>query len=212
MKRIKLKLMTSFKIFLFTLFIGLYSCAQNKVKPKPNPLAVEQANKIIPLSPYYENPDSCRKALTFLDSATVIDSNCFLCYSNKLMFLNSLKEYGKAISTINNLIRLKPNAHDLYLTGGMFCERNNDTISSKTYFQKSLSICNVVLDTMILSNSDYDMIMTNKSINLIMLDKKGEANTLLKNLYDSQKDRELKEMTLSMMNKNKSELIKLLYH
>lgn len=203
--------MDNFKIILIILATGIYSCKESKVKYKPNPIAVELSNKIIPLSSYIDNPDSCRKALKFLDDATAIDNNCFSCHSNKLMFLNSLKEYDNAIATIENLTRLKPNAHDLYLTGGMFCERNNDTIASKVYFQKSLSICDVVLDTISLKNRDYEMIITNKAINLIMLEKKDEANILLKKLYDSQKDGELKEMTLSMMNKSKSEIIKLLY-
>ena len=61
-----------------------------------------------------------------------------------------------------------------------------DSLSAKLNFEKSLSICNSVLDTMHETNNDYLMLVTNKAINLIMLGDSTSANKILKVLYDKQ--------------------------
>jgi tetratricopeptide (TPR) repeat protein len=199
--------MTTLKFIVSFLSIALYSCGQNSAKRKIDPSVTSLSNKIIPYINHLDNPDSCKKALSYLDSATSLDNNCFLCYYNKLMFLTSLNQYDKAVVAINNCIRITPYAHDLYLQGGILYEKIGDTISSRNYFEKSLTICNNVLDTMNVSNRDYEMLIGNKAVNLIMLDNQLQAKEILKKLYDSQTDPDLKRMTLSMMNKNKKELL-----
>jgi len=199
--------MTSLKFITIFLSITLYSCGQSKTEKKADPTVTELSNKIIPLVNHLGNPDSCRKALLYLDSATTIDSNCFLCYYNKLMFLSSLKQFDKALLAINNCIRISPFAQDLYLTGGILYEKVGDTISSRKYFQKSLTICNKVLDTMSISNRDYEMLLTNKATNLIMLGDQQKASEVFKQLYDKQTDPDLKNEISSMMKKNKKQLL-----
>jgi len=195
------------KFILIFCSVAFCSCEQKNGYSKVDADVARLSNKIIPLVNFLDNPDSCKKALQFLDSATTIDKGCFLCYYNKLMFLYSLKEYGKAVETVNECIRLNTSGHDLYLTGGILYERVGDTVSAKKYFQKSLTICNSILDTMSKKNSDFDMLAGNKAIDLIMLGDKIEADKILKILYDSQKDVKMKNMTLSLMNKTKKELI-----
>jgi hypothetical protein len=102
---------------------------------------------------------------------------------------------------------LRPAAHDLYVTGGILYEQIGDTISSKFYFEKSLTICNNVLDTMNSKNRDYEMLNIDKAGTLIMLDNQKEANELLKKLYDNQTNEEQKQMILAMLNKSKKELL-----
>jgi tetratricopeptide (TPR) repeat protein len=196
--------------FIF-LFVGLYSCGQKTTKHKVDKVCVELNNSAMAMVQYLKNTDSSQKAIRLLDSATTLDTNYYLGYFNKLMFLNSLRQHKKAILTTQNLIRLRPDAHDLYIIGGIFCEKINDTISSKNYFQKSLAICNTVLDIMNLKNSNYEMIMINKAVNLIMLNRNSEANILLKKLTGNQSDGEMKKITLSMMNLSKSQLIQMYY-
>ena len=199
--------MTTLKFITVFLLVALYSCGQNTAKQKVDPKVTILSNKIIPLTNYIDNPDSCKQALLYLDSATNIDNNCFLCYHNKLMFLYSLKQFDKAVETMNECIRIKPTAHDLYLTGGILYEKIGDTISSKKYFQKSLTILNSVLDTMKVQDMTYEMLVTNKAINLIMLDNNKKGNDLLKTIADREQEPELKELTLSFMNKSKKELV-----
>ena len=128
------------------------------------------------------------------------------------MFLYSLKQFNRLLSTVDTCIKLRPNAHDLYLTAGILHEKVGDTVSSKSYFTKSLKICNSVLDTMKTSDRDYAMVTTNKAINLIMLGDSAQANEILENLYktqpdDPQFDNVEKKYTLSLMNKSKAQLI-----
>jgi tetratricopeptide (TPR) repeat protein len=202
--------MTTLKFITVFLLIALYSCGQNTPKRKVDPAVTILSNKIIPLVSYIDNPDSCKQALLYLDSATKIDNNCFTCYHNKLMFLYSLKQFDKAVETMNECIRVKPSAHDLYLTGGILYEKIGDTVSSKKYFQKSLTILNSVLDTMKVQDMTYEMLVSNKAINLIMLDDNKGGNDLLKSLADKQQEPELKEMTLSFMNKTRKELVNMM--
>ena len=199
--------MTNSKLLTIFLLFTLSSCGQKSAENKTNPAAIELNNKAMLLVPYLENSDSSRKALTLLEKATTIDSNYFMGYFNKLTFLSQLNQLDKAIETINKLIELKPGAHDLYLYGGFFYERTGDTISSKTYFQKSLEICNQVLDTMSNNNTDYTMLVINKATNLIMLGEERKANESLKNLYDLQTDEAMKEEIKSLMNKTRKELV-----
>jgi hypothetical protein len=85
-------------------------------------------------------------------------------------------------------MRIEHDAHDLYLTAGILHEKVGDTISSKYYFTKSLTICNSVLDTMKTSNRDDAMLVTNKAINLIMLGDSVHASNILNSLYKIQPD------------------------
>ena len=202
--------MTTIRFIFLFLSIALYSCGQNTAKQKVNPKVTILSNKIIPLVNYMDNPDSCKQAILYLDSATAIDNNCFQCYYNKLMFLYSLKRFDKAVETINECIRIKPFGHDLYTTGGILYEKIGDTISSRKYFQESMTILNPVLDTMQVQNINYEMLVSNKAINLIMLGDNKTGNDLLKAIANRQQEPELKEMTLFFMNKSKKELVDIL--
>lgn len=156
---------------------------------------------------HIDNRDSSIKALTLLDQATTIDSNYFLGHYNKLMFLNKLDQYKRATKTLEKLIQLQPKAQDLYLTAGIVSEKFGDTLSSRTYFENALAICNSALDTMNTNNRDYEMLLSNKAVALIMLDDKANGNEILLQIYNRQTDREQKKWTASLMNKSKSELV-----
>ena len=206
--------MTNLRFIVLLLLTTIYSCGQTSVNHKINPESIKLANKIIPLVSFTNNPDSCKKALSFLDSATEIDKDNFLAYDNKLMFLYGLKQYEKIIKTLDEMLRLRPNAHDLYLTKGSFYERIGDTVSAKKCFQKSLAICDKVLDTMTKTNSDYLMFVTNKAINMIMLGDSTNATNILQTLYDNQPDDSVfgntdKKFILSFMHKSKTELLEM---
>jgi tetratricopeptide (TPR) repeat protein len=199
--------MKATKFILLLITIGFFSCKSNSTKHEIEAEVGKFTYKIIPLVKYLNNADSCKKALLFLDSATNIDSNCIQCYYEKLMFLNSLQQYDKAIIAINNTIRINPKAPDLYLTGGLFYEKIKDTISSKKYFQKSLQICDAVLDTMNSTNKNYLMLASNKAVVLIMLEQQTKADELLKQLANSETDEVIKKNILLMIGKKKEDLI-----
>jgi tetratricopeptide (TPR) repeat protein len=164
---------------------------------------------------YMDDPDSSKKAISLLDKATTIDSTYFIAHYNKLMFYYQLRQFDKAILTVNKLLELHPSSHDLLMTGGVLYEKTGDTISAKNYFQKSLMICNNVLDTMNTKNHNYFMFITNKAVNLIMLGDSIQANKILKDFYDTQPDEPeydnvAKNYIQSLMNKNKAQLVEFL--
>src|SRR5690606_11824991 len=146
--------MTTLKFIATFLLITLYACRQQSAKHKVDPAAVQLNNQAMTLVPYIDNADSSKKAIFLLDKATEIDSSYFLGYSNKLMFYYQLKQFDKALLTNNKLIQLRPNAHDLYLRSGILYVQIGDTANANTYFTKSLTICNSVLDTMTKAHRD----------------------------------------------------------
>ncbi len=200
---------------LFFLLIGFYSCGENAVDTDTvNPLAAELNNKAMALAPFIDNQDSAEKAIILLDSATAIDSNSFYGHYNKLMFLNQLKRYDKAILTVNHLIQRNPSAHDLYLMNGMLHEKKGDSVGAIIYFEKSLAICNTVLDTMNPNNMNYMLFVSNKAINLVMLGDTTHANVILKQFHDTQPDKpEIdnleKKHIQSLMHKDRAQLLEL---
>ena len=200
--------MSKMKITLIIVLFSLSASAQKENQHKVDPAAIRLNNMAMELN--IQNSDSASKAIIFLDSATAIDSNYYLGYYNKLIFLNQLRQYNKAIIAINNLIRLQPNANVFYFNGGIIYEKIGDTISSRDYFQKSLEICIKVLDTMKVENRNYEMLITNKAVDLIMLGEKEKGNLLLIKVYENQIDKSLKAMALSFMNKSKSEIVEMI--
>jgi tetratricopeptide (TPR) repeat protein len=197
--------MTTLKFISIFIIIGFCSCGQNRGN-KPDPNAIRLNDSAVSLIKYI-NKDSTQKAISLLDKATLIDSNYFLGYYNKRIFQTGLKQYNDAIKTTIDLIRIKPFANELYMTGGLLYEITGDTISAKKYFEKSLSICNSVLDTMKSNNSNYEIVAGNKAINLKMLGKEKEANKFLETLYEKQTDSNLKQAIMSWATKSKSEIL-----
>lgn len=156
---------------------------------------------------HLDNTDSCRLALMYLDSATQIDDSCVLCYSNKLMFLYSLGEFVKAANTTDTLINLRPQAYIFLQQGGILHYKIGDTTIAKNYFEKSLSICNSVLDTIKTDNSNHFLFATAKAINLIMLGQKANANKILSTLYKNEKDTQIKKQIAIWMNRDKDTIV-----
>lgn len=207
--------MTTTKLLIAFSFVGLVSCGQSTLKHEVDPSAIKLNNQAMALVPFIDNPDSSQKAINLLDKATSIDTNYFLGYANKLMFYYQLHQFDKAILTNNKLIQLRPAAHDLYLRSGILYSQIGDTTNAKTYLTKSLTICNLVLDTMTKTNRDFVMLTTNQAIALIMLGDTAKANKILKVLNDNQPDDPdfddvEKKYIQSLMNKSSKELIELL--
>jgi tetratricopeptide (TPR) repeat protein len=203
----KLSSMIKFKMTITIVLFSLLACSQKSGKHAINPAAVKLNNQAMELFSYIANKDSATKMIKLLDSATAMDSDYFTGYFNKQIVLNQLKQYEKSIVAVQNLIRLRPNACDLYLNGGILYEITGDTVSSRLYFQKSLAICKSVLDTMNMSNPNYDVLATNMALNLIMLGQQKDGNAVLEKVYKSQTDSSLKGLTQSFMNKSKREII-----
>ena len=168
------------------LLISLYSCGQNSTKHTVNPLAVKLNDEAMTLVDHLDNIDSCKKGLYLMDKATSVDSNYFLGYWNKCMFQYKLKQYDKLILTYKQILRITPNAHDVYLACGLIYEKIGDSISAKNFFKKSLAICSPVLDTMSRKNRLYSMLVMNKGCNLILLGEQSKGTEVFQKFIDEQ--------------------------
>ena len=131
----------------------------------------------------YKNADSARKAIVMLDKAIIIDSNFSGGYETEILLLQQLKEYNKAIKLSNYLIRRAPQKPEVYFRSGVLYEMSGDTISSRTYFEKSLVICNIISDTISARSNPPISINILKIQNLIFLNETLKANELAQALY-----------------------------
>lgn len=202
--------MTTFKMIFLLSSLSLFSCKQNLPRHKVDPLAETLAKRAMALPLLFDNPDSSKKAVSLLDSATQIDSDYYWAHYNKLLLLSNLKQFDKALVAVNNLIRLRPTRHDFYLNRGYLYHRLDDSNASKADYQRSLTICTKVLDTMSATNPGYDYFSLDKAISLIMLDDQEKGNQLLKEIYARQTDKDWKEYYGSYLNKTKDEILKML--
>src|SRR5205085_1576049 len=101
-----------------------------------------------------------------------------------------------------------PESPIYYFSTGLLYERLHDTISSKKFFTEANTHFDRMLDTMNKKNTGYESLMVNKAINLILLGRQQDGNTILKNLYDNSKSDIIKEMVSPIMNKTKEEVLK----
>ena len=150
------------------------------------------------------------KAISLLEQAILIDSNYFTAYRNKLSFQIVLKDYNQALKTAIKISQLRPSNPDYYVTIGLLYEIQGDSVSSKKQFIEAEKQYDKMLDTITLSNKNYNMLLMDKAINLIYLGEQQKGNDILKQLYNDQKESSLKEMLASYINKSKGEIIKML--
>lgn len=184
----------------------LLACGGNNETPKVNEEAMQYCDSAMILSST-DGITSYEKAIVLLDKATELDTNYYLAYWNKLPLLTELKHYDKALIAAKKLIRANPTNPDIYVTIGTLYERLEDTVSATKYYNNGLELYNKYLDTMTSQTPNYDMLLMNKGITLVMMGKDKEGNNLLKKIYDKQTDKDFKEMLLGFMNKSKVEIM-----
>ncbi len=189
------------------LLIGLYACGQQPENKKTtvNPEAKKLNDSAVIVA--METGDYDR-AISLLNQATTIDSNYFSAYTNKLSFLLTQKQYDKALLAARNLIRIKPNIPDYYMTIGILYHIKADNNLSQKYLSESLNRFNHLLDTMKSTNGAYSFTLMNKGLNLVFLGQAQKGNDIFKHLYATQKDEILREQLTSYMNKSKDDLLK----
>ncbi len=148
-----------------------------------------------------------QSAIDLLKQATEIDSNYILGFRNLLSYQQVLKDYRGALQTAKRMYELRPQNPEFSSTLGIMYEFNEDTISSKQYFQKSLNIYSKLLDTL----SDQNAILQIKSakaLNLLFLNRYQEGQEILKEVIKSTNNQIEKEgLSQQYLNKTGREII-----
>lgn len=195
--------------FLGLLVLANFSCTRKDDK-SPRKMALELNKKAVELVPFNKD-DSLKKAIAYLDSATAIDSSCALCYSNKLTFQLSLKQFDRAMNTVHKILELRPVEYYYYATAGMLYELSGDTTTAKTFFQQSLDLSNKVLDTVkIRSSVYYGISLLQTNIYLMLGDSiksKQQLRDLLQDMPAGGEFEFWKEVIQSHLNKTKKILL-----
>lgn len=201
--------MKPFKFWIILITLSASSCVQH-AKRDANSNVSRLTNQIMPLVNHLNNSDSCRKALLLIDSALAIDSDCYLCYYNKIMFLSALGDLEGSITAMDNCIRLNPNVPELHLAGGLFYSKKGDTTTGRLYFERSLAIINSVMDTAATEDLQFKVLETNKAINLLLLGDSIAGNKLLEAIVKKGDGLENNSLAKSLMHKTRSELMNIL--
>jgi tetratricopeptide (TPR) repeat protein len=147
------------------------------------------------------------KVIALLDKATAIDSNFYMAYNNKIMFLFSTKQYDKALVASKALVRIHPEVPDFYGRTGIIYEILGDSVSAHGYFVKAGELYDHILDTMNTASPDYDMFVMTVGMNKVMMGEEKQGNEILKQVYDRQQDPVRREAIAKMVGKTKKEMI-----
>lgn len=94
------------------------------------------------LAYYKEDSLKLKKALSFLDIALIKNPKNEAAMLNKVNIYCSLKEYNRAISTINRLFKIKGEYAEGLMFNGMLYEMANKTDSASQFYHKSLNAYN----------------------------------------------------------------------
>ncbi|MDQ3112231.1 MAG: hypothetical protein M3R17_20290 [Bacteroidota bacterium] len=198
-------------IFAF-LLLALVSCGSQEEgatdADKYNDSAVKLNDSAVRMTMTFK-PDSITymKAVELLDQASAIDSNYYLAYHHKIMFLFGAKQFDKALVASKQIVRLSPNVPESYGRPGIICEILGDSVTAHTYFQKAAELYKVRLDTMKSGTPDYDMMVMSQAVNLIMLGEAQKGNELMEASYARQTDPVLKQSMDMFRGKSKWEII-----
>jgi tetratricopeptide (TPR) repeat protein len=204
--------MKIFHFFPLCLFI-LASCTQqeNAVTKHEVPEAAKKLNDSAIVLYQRSSKDSAElvKMIELLDKATAIDSNFYMAYNNKIMFLFAAKQYDKALVASKQLIRIHPEVPDFYGRTGIICEILGDSVTAHGYFVKAGELYDHILDTMNTASPDYDMFVMTVGMNKVMMGEEQKGNEILKQVYDRQKDPVRREAVAKFVGKNKKEMIEM---
>lgn len=192
-------------LFLFTILIA---CSENQQTKEyiPHPKAKQLFDSASRLPMHSEE-----KAIVLFDQATQIDSNYYVAYFYKLSFQLSLNRLNDALVTAKNLIRLKPQDREVYMSAGFLYWRTGDSVSAIDHFTKASVFFDKILDTMSKSNRSYETILSNKGVNLILIGKQEQGNKILRELYNNGTDKDLKKEYVQFLNKSRKEIIEELF-
>lgn len=141
-----------------------------------------------------------------MKQATEIDSNYILGFRNLLTYQQVLKDNRGALQTAKRMNELMPQNPEFNSTLGIMYEFNEDTISSKQYFQKALNIYSKLLDTLSDQNATLQ-VKSAKALNLLFLNRYHEGQQILKELLNNTKDPIDNEGLNMYLNKSGREII-----
>jgi len=196
------------KKILFTIlsFVFVFFCNAQSAAVK-NELITKYADSTLKTSSLKNDSASLYKIIFYSQKIIQLDSNNFSAYLRKYGAELRVKLYPNALLSLNKLISLRPNYTNFYTSYGLvndFIGKNN---ISKTYYLKSLNMCNKILDTMSTSNNQYIFMVRDKAEILILLDKIKESNILIQEVCKTCNSESNIKLFAPLLNTTKEEYI-----
>ena len=127
--------MTNRLLLILTIILA-YSCSNNQHEIRFKPEVIELDNKAAKLIAKGEN-DS---ALMYLDKALQIDSSYYPAFGLKATIYIDKNLPDIAIIQLEKEIKFKPDFAEAWTLAGMLYDRQGDTVKSKQYYEKSISL------------------------------------------------------------------------
>jgi tetratricopeptide (TPR) repeat protein len=154
-----------------------------------------------------ERTNALDYAINLLDKATAIDTNYFYAYQNKFIFENELKQYKKAFITSKFLLNLRPQNIEVKIWVAGACERAGDSVSAVAYYKSALAAYSNILDTMSHKNLSFNTLKMEKATVMIMLNQQREGYGMLRELFTSETDPNLKQMYEGFMSMTRRDFL-----
>jgi tetratricopeptide (TPR) repeat protein len=198
------------KILSLLLVAVVYFMSCSHIPKKINPQAKklnDSAMKALYQSSNLLDKGIRKYAIRLLNEATAIDTDYFTAYWNKVSLQRELGQNNNALKTAAQLLRLKPESTDVLVVAGQCYDEAGDTLSASKYYKSALSKCNALLDTMNVKSKAYTPRVFAKVLNLILLNRRNEANVILNKLSASTADTSEKKMYKDFMTFRKSDIL-----
>ena len=196
-------------VFYLLALLTFISCGQTekrKEKYKVDLKAQELNNRGVKLA-LTLNEDSILKAISMLDQATKIQPDYYLAHWNKFIYQNQLGLTKDALTTLKDLEKLTPENPDWKVELGIFMEVNGDSLKAREKYVEADRLYKSILDTLTSKTEPYQMILTNRAVNLKLLGYENEGDKILKEISSKQADTTLKELFECFVTLTRKELI-----
>lgn len=115
-----------------------------------------------------------------LQKAIKIDSDCYMCYHNRLTIESRRGDYNEVLGTLGEMKRIKPEEITLPAMFGMVYYKLGNRKKAEEYFKDGVRIYDSALAVIDKGDKMYDLHLTNKGFLLVLLGKGKEGNNMIR--------------------------------
>ncbi|MFT5779529.1 MAG: tetratricopeptide (TPR) repeat protein [Crocinitomicaceae bacterium] len=173
-------------IFLIALLFSANMCSAQNSEEELDSIA--KADQLFALLFEASMTEDLDHALTLYNQGLEIDSTSFEVYSGKIVIYQKKKDFEKALTEVQKLIRLHPTDPNSYLIYGRLLDCLNDRKLANEQYTKGLDHCQIEVAR---PNSIQ---LIQKVTLLVLLDREKEAHGLLDKIVSDYPDDILVEL------------------
>jgi len=216
-------MLISMKLVIYSFLISclLFSACNSKTQEHNyNEKAKQLNDSAVTMSFQLSDTAKVMAAIQLLNEATNIQSDYYSAYWNKLVFQSQLGLIDDAFATLKIMEQISPKNPDLKLRLGNFYEQHKkDTIQAMSKYREADLLYKSILDTINTNSLSYQSIITSYALNLKMLGKNVEADSILysfiqNHYYDDKEEYEVFKQFIEtyIFKKTREEVINMSLH